>query len=149
FERDVAIKLSHESDSGDFATDLIEEAKLASRLQHPNVVPVLDVGESRVGVYLVMEYVAGDSLAGLLRAARKAREPLPRAVALRILFDAMSGLAAAHDLRDEAGGLLGTVHRDFTPQNILVGIDGVARLTDFGIAKAASRLARTRTGDVK
>src|SRR5262245_48327392 len=121
FERDVAIKLSHASDHADFASELLEEAKLASRLRHPNIVPVLDVGESPVGVFLVMEYVPGDSLAGLVRAARTAGDPLGRRIAMRILLDAMAGLHAAHELVDDVGAPLGLVHRDFTPHNILVG----------------------------
>ena len=98
------------------------------------MVPVLDVGDDR-RLFLVMDYVEGDSLAALLRAAAAAG-CRSRAVALRILLDALAGLHAAHELRDDAGAPSGLVHRDFSPQNILVGIDGVARLADFGIAKA-------------
>jgi len=148
FEREVALKLVHDHLRREpaFLRDLIEEAKIAGRIRHPNVVPVLDVGEEPSGTYLVMEYVEGASLSGLFRAAADSGMRLPRGVTLRILLDALSGLHAAHELRDSKGQLLSVVHRDFSPQNILVGTDGLARLTDFGIAKAASRISHTRTG---
>ena len=96
-----------------------------------------------------MEYIEGDTLSGLLRRASSIGAPLDPSVALRILLDALAGLHAAHELTEEDGRHVGLVHRDFSPQNILVGTDGVGRLADFGIAKAASRLGATRTGTVK
>jgi serine/threonine-protein kinase len=151
FEREVALKLTHPflREQPDWTGELIEEAKLASRIHHPNVVQVIDVEDDPYGVFLVMQYVEGESLEGLLRKARDRGERIPVDVALRILNDALCGLHAAHELRDSTGKPLGLVHRDFTPQNILVGLDGVARLTDFGVAKAASRVGVTRTGVVK
>lgn len=148
FQRDVALKLVHPHlrESGEWITDLIEEAKLAARIRHPNVVPILDVGDEAAGVFLAMEYIEGDSLAGLLAAAGG---KIPPDIGRRILCDGLAGLHAAHELKDDRGFALGVVHRDFSPQNLLVGIDGVCRLTDFGIAKAASRLTVTRTGTVK
>jgi eukaryotic-like serine/threonine-protein kinase len=147
FEAEVALKLTHPHlrESTEFAADLLEEAKLAVRIRHQNVAAVIDAGVDPLGVYLVMEYVEGDTLSGL----NKANKPLPKKMAMRVLVDALAGLHAAHELLDEDGKLLGVVHRDFTPHNILVGTDGVARLTDFGIAKAATRLSHTRTGFVK
>jgi serine/threonine-protein kinase len=147
FAAEVALKLTHAHlrETPGFAFDLLEEAKLVSRIRHHNVVPVIDVGEDPRGIYLVMEYVEGDSLAGIFRI-----EPsMPLPIAGRFILDALAGLHAAHELRDEDGQLVGVVHRDFTPHNILVGIDGVARLADFGIAKAATRLGHTRVGMVK
>ena len=151
FSRQVALKLTHAHlrDNPEFTTDLLEEAKLASGVRHPNVVPVLEVDEDPLGMYLIMEYVEGETLGGLRRRAALARRPLPPAVGLRILLDALAGLHAAHELRDERGELVNLVHRDFSPQNILVGVDGTSRLTDFGIAKASSRLGHTRQGLVK
>ena len=147
FEAEVALKLTHPHlrESAEFAADLLEEAKLAVRIRHRNVAAVIDAGVDPLGVYLVMEYVEGDTLSGL----NKQSKPLPKKMAMRVLVDALAGLHAAHELLDEDGKLLGVVHRDFTPHNILVGTDGVARLTDFGIAKAATRLSHTRTGFVK
>ena len=151
FEREVALKVMHAHlrEEEHFATDLIEEAKLAVRIKNPHVVQVLDVGEDPHGVFLVMEYIEGESLAGLQRASRKLDEPLPVPIGIRILADALLGLHAAHELRDASGELLGLVHRDFSPQNIIVGVDGISKLTDFGVAKARTRLSHTATGLVK
>ncbi|NUO54526.1 MAG: serine/threonine protein kinase [Polyangiaceae bacterium] len=151
FQRDVAIKLTHSHllEHTEFVTGLLEEANLVARIKHPNVVPVLDVGEDPEGVFLAMEYVEGDSLSGLVRRLRGIGQKLGVGHGLRILCDALQGLHAAHELRGDDGSRLELVHRDFSPQNILVGLDGAARLTDFGIAKAASRLGQTRTGVVK
>jgi serine/threonine-protein kinase len=151
FEREVALKLMHAHlrDQEGWALDLLEEAKLAARIRHPNVVGVLDVGQDPQGVYLVMDYVHGDVLSALMKKARKGPGRLPPPIALRILLDALAGLHAAHELRDATGEPVHLVHRDFSPQNVLVGTDGVARLTDFGIAKAASRVGHTRTGLIK
>jgi serine/threonine-protein kinase len=151
FERDVALKLTHAHllDNSEFVTGLLEEANIVVRIKHPNVVPVLDVVEDPQGVFLAMEYVEGDSLSGVLRRFRGTGTPLNPRYGLRILCDALQGLSAAHELTGDDGAPLGLVHRDFSPQNILVGLDGMARLTDFGIAKAASRLGETRTGVVK
>jgi serine/threonine-protein kinase len=151
FEREVALKLTHTHlrDEAGFSKHLLEEARLAARIRHPNVVPVLDVGDDPRGVFLVMEYIEGDTLAGLVRAGSDADEPLPMPIALRILVDALTGLHAAHELCDDEGRSVGLVHRDFSPQNILVGVDGMTRLTDFGIARAANRSSTTRTGALK
>ncbi|MBI5535210.1 MAG: serine/threonine protein kinase [Deltaproteobacteria bacterium] len=151
FEREVALKLTHAHlrDNREFAMDLIEEAKLSVRIRHPNVVSVLDAGEDPNGLYLVMDYVEGDTLSSLWRKAAERGERFPARVGLRILVDVLTGLHAAHELRDDAGRPVGLVHRDFSPQNILVGVDGNARLSDFGIAKAATRLGNTTTGVVK
>ena len=114
-------------------------------MQHPMIVPVMDVGQSEDGFYLVMDYVDGASLSEVMKQCN----PLPRGIALRILSDVLQGLHAAHTAKDEKGRDLGIVHRDFSPQNILVGTDGRSRLTDFGIARATTRAEYTRTGLVK
>ncbi len=151
FERDVALKLTHKHlrESPEFQTVLIEEAKLASAIRHHNVVPILDVGDDEQGLFLVMDYIEGDTLSGLSRRSRTMNEEVPKRVAFRVLLDALAGLHAAHETRDSAGVPLSIVHRDFSPHNILVGVDGVARLTDFGIAKATSRAGNTATGIIK
>ena len=107
------------------------------------------MGEDPLGLFLVMDYVEGDSLGGLGRAATARGETIPPRIGVRILLDALAGLHAAHELRDEDDRPMHVVHRDFSPQNILVGLDGVAQLADFGIAKAADRGADTTTGIVK
>lgn len=149
FEREVALKLTHAHlrQSADFAAELLEEGKLAAQIRHPNVVPVLDAGEDASELFLVMEYIEGDTLSSLER--RSTAVGLPLGIGLRIILDALAGLHAAHELTSLSGQLVGVVHRDFSPQNILVGLDGVSRLADFGVAKAASRLSFTQTGFVK
>lgn len=151
FEREVAIKITHSHlrDEPDFVTALIDEARLAGRIRHQNVVSILDVGVDSAGVFIVMDYVDGDSLSTVLRAMRKQDLVVPIGIALRIIDDTLAGLHAAHQLADAEGNLLGLVHRDVTPHNILLATDGVSRLADFGIAKAASRLGSTSTGLVK
>jgi serine/threonine protein kinase len=155
FARNLALKLMHPHmrSSPEFVLDLVEEAKLAARIHHPNVVAVLDAGEDEAGAYLVMEYVEGDSVTGIGRALAKIAtgtpQTIPARIALRIVDDALAGLHAAHELKDDNGRALGIVHRDFSPQNILVGIDGHSRLVDFGIAKAANRVGHTQTGLIK
>jgi serine/threonine-protein kinase len=152
FQRFVAIKRMHPhlAHEPEFMEMFLDEARLAAGIHHPNVVPILEIGESGGGEqYLVMEYIEGDTLGNLRAAARKMGERLSMAVTCRLLLDSLQGLHAAHELRDEGGRLLDVVHRDVSPQNILVGIDGTARITDFGVARATTRLASTRSGDVK
>lgn len=151
FEREVAIKLTHRHlrDSPEFFTQLLDEARLAGKIRHPNVVSVHDVGLSDKSAFIVMDYVEGESLSAIQQILkhRHARMPLP--IALKILEDVLAGLHAAHELTDDDGSPLYVVHRDVTPHNILVGVDGVSRLTDFGVAKARARLTMTSPGLVK
>jgi eukaryotic-like serine/threonine-protein kinase len=151
FEREVALKLVHAHLRSDEESrlHLLEEARLAARIRHPNVVPVTEVDSDACGVFLVMDYVEGEALSGLVRLLRDQNHRLPPRLIARIMNDSLAGLHAAHELRDAQGNFVGLVHRDFSPQNILVGIEGVARLADFGVAKAASRTVRTKTGLVK
>lgn len=141
----VAIKRPHAhlADDPSFRRALVAEATIASRLAHPNVVDVRDVEEDDDGIALVMRYVEGCSLSELIRSW--SREPPPRAAAcaLRVALDTCAGLVALHDLRDEAGRLLGLVHRDVSPANVLVGTDGVASIADFGLAKPLYAVERT------
>jgi len=150
FSRLVAIKRLHPhlEAEDDFVQMFLDEARLAARIRHPNVVATLDVEDSE-GLYIVMEYIEGVTLLMLWRQAAKLGERMPVPVAARILLDTLGGLHAAHELLDDNGEFLGLVHRDVSPQNILLGVDGVARITDFGIAKASSRLTMTRDGQLK
>ncbi|MBL8600986.1 MAG: serine/threonine protein kinase [Myxococcales bacterium] len=150
FERVVAIKCCHPHlrHDEDFATMFLDEARLAARIHHPNVVSTLDVGDDE-SLYLVMEYIEGDRLSGLIKAASRKGQTVPLNIAARLMVDVLSGLHAAHELEDAQGNPLQIVHRDVSPQNVLVGIDGVARITDFGIAKAEARATVTRDGQVK
>jgi serine/threonine protein kinase len=151
FGKTVAIKRLHPHLARDqyFVTMFLDEARLAARITHPNVVPILDVVQSESEIFLVLEYVRGETLAGLLRAARKKAVKVPVPVAAAIAIGLLAGLHAAHEARDELGNPLGIVHRDVSPQNVMVGADGVARVLDFGVAKAASRLQTTREGQLK
>ncbi|MCL2450262.1 MAG: serine/threonine protein kinase [Polyangiaceae bacterium] len=133
-----------------FQEMFLDEARIASGIQHPNVAQILDLGEQRDVLFIVMEWVDGDSLAKVRKLAARQGVPLPIGVALRALADACAGLHAAHELRDEHGRPLGIVHRDVSPQNILVGASGTIKVIDFGIAKAHNRRqGETGTGVVK
>jgi serine/threonine-protein kinase len=132
-----------------FVAMLMDEARLVARIRHPNVVPVLDCVQGGGELVVVVEYVAGESLAGLAKAASAASARMPPAIATGIVLGVLAGLHAAHEARDERGQPLGIVHRDVSPGNVLVGVDGVARVIDFGIAKAAGRTQTTRPGVVK
>jgi len=151
FLRTVAIKRlhSHFANNPEFTGMFLDEARLASRIQHPNVVATIDVVRKEHELLLVMEYVRGESLSRLVRRARdKNMRPSP-SVVVEIMSNALHGLHAAHDALDEKGQPLGLVHRDMSPQNILVGVDGVSRVLDFGVAKAAGRVHTTKDGDIK
>jgi serine/threonine-protein kinase len=152
FERLFAIKtvLPAEAENPDFRAMFLDEARLVSRIDHPNVVRVVDVGEQQGFPYLVMELIEGDSLDKLVRDVRAAGEGIPLGIALRVVADACNGLAAAHDLVDARGVPLNVVHRDVSPQNILVATTGLSKVIDFGIAKGRDRIsARTSTGVLK
>jgi serine/threonine-protein kinase len=151
FSRTVAIKSMHPQLAKDptFRAMFIDEANLTSRIRHPNVVPTLDIVSSPTKLLIVMEYVDGVSLSVLLRAARTQGKKIPVNVVVAILRDLLEGLQAAHDLTDDRGDPLNVVHRDISPQNVLVGVDGIARVVDFGVAKATGRSYQTQTGEIR
>jgi serine/threonine-protein kinase len=151
FSRVVAIKRLHLHLLKDpsFADMFVTEARLAARVRHPNVVEILDVIADEQEIALVMEYVAGESLVALVRSAAQRGETLPLDVATGIMVGILQGLHAAHEARDERGQPLFIVHRDVSPHNVLVGADGVARVFDFGIAKAVEAAENTDPGLLK
>jgi serine/threonine-protein kinase len=151
FSKVVAIKRLHAAYGADssFVAAAMDEARVASRVRHPNVVQLLDVVTVGPELLLVLEYIHGETLAKLLQAAIKTKTAVPPAIAVSILAGALHGLHAAHEATSEHGQPLDIVHRDVSPQNILVGVDGVARVCDFGVAKAAGRLQTTTQGEVK
>jgi eukaryotic-like serine/threonine-protein kinase len=151
FTSTVAIKRLYPQLAKDpeFVAMLFDEARLASRVRHPNVVRVLDVFAEGGDLCLVMEYVEGESLSQLCRMALERKLDIPVPVAVSIVSAILHGLQAAHQATDERGSLLGLVHRDVSPQNVIVGVDGGARLIDFGIAKAAGRSSVSRDGQLK
>jgi hypothetical protein len=147
----VAIKSLHPQYAKDpeFVRMFLDEARLAGRIRHPNIVPVIDVHAEGEDLFLVLEYVHGESLARLVRSGRREGALVSKSVTMAVVRDVLYGLHAAHEAKDERGEPLGLVHRDVSPQNILVGADGVARVLDFGIAKATGRVTSTRDGQVK
>jgi serine/threonine-protein kinase len=152
FEKLVAVKtiLTRFARDPHFQQMFLDEARIASGIHHPNVAQILDLGDQQGVLFLVMEWIEGDALSKLARATREQGLVFPPGVALRVAADVCAGLHAAHELRDRNGGWLGIVHRDVSPQNILIGDQGVAKIIDFGIAKARGRSSSdTETGSVK
>jgi eukaryotic-like serine/threonine-protein kinase len=152
FEKFVAIKTVLPKFAADarFQQMFQDEARIASRIEHANVAQILDVGEQHDITYLVMEYVDGESLSTVHRTLNKKGLRVPPGVVLRVLADVCGGLHSAHELHEEDGPLLGVVHRDVSPQNVLVSTKGIAKLIDFGIAKARDRIVGdTNAGQVK
>lgn len=151
FTRTVAIKRLHPQFAKDpeFVAMFLDEARLAARIRHPNVVPVLDVVAEGSELFLVMDYVEGESLSRLIGNASRRGEVPPARIAATIVAQMLHGLHAAHEALDERGQPLGIVHRDVSPQNVLVGVDGSARVLDFGVAKAIGRASFTREGELK
>lgn len=151
FARTVAIKRlhAHYAKDAELRTTLIDEARMASRIHHHNVVAVLDVIDDEGEICIVAEYVHGESLDGLLRSVRKHELAVDPRIACSVVASMLRGLHAAHEAKGETGEALGLVHRDVSPQNILVDVDGLTRVVDFGIAKAVGRLQETRDKAVK
>jgi serine/threonine-protein kinase len=154
FERIVVVKRVHRHLLGnrEFYDMFRDEARVASIIKHPNVVPVIDVVEVAQPdreLFLVMDYVESSSLATLRKAAHEEKQRIPLPILARILYDVLMGLHAAHVAIDMQGRPLGVVHRDVSPQNVIIGIDGSTRLIDFGVAKASHRLTETKSGSVK
>jgi serine/threonine protein kinase len=151
FSRLVAIKCMHPQFAKDdrFRAMFLDEARLTAKIRHPNVVSTFDVIADAGRLLNVMEYVEGVSLDELLRSLGKSDEMVPVAIASAILHDVLCGLHAAHEACDESGRALGIVHRDVSPQNVLVGRDGLGRVLDFGIAKARGQLHHSQEGEIK
>jgi serine/threonine-protein kinase len=126
-----------------------DEARVAALVRHPNVVRLLDIGDEQGELFLVLEYVESTSLSILRREASAGGAVLPHAVTSRIMADVLLGLHAAHETVDARGRPLDLVHRDVSPQNVLIGVDGVSQVIDFGIAKASMRLTETTGGAIK
>ena len=137
FSRVVAVKRMHRHvlEDAELKRMFVAEARLAARVQHPNVVPILDVLASGDEIMIVMDYVHGESLQRLLGELRRKEGTVPLPVAAALMLATLHGLHAAHEARGENGQPLNIVHRDVTPHNVLVGADGVARVLDFGVAK--------------
>ena len=150
FTKVVALKrvLPHLAEDADFVGMFLNEAKLASGLEHPHIASVTDFGQSGRDYFMVLEFVHGRGVNELLRSAAK-NSGIPLDCALTICVAVSSALHHAHQATDEAGAPLGLVHRDVSPSNILVSYDGVVKLVDFGIAKATSQSEATRSQALK
>ncbi len=151
FERAVVIKriLPHLATQEQFREMFLDEARTLAKLRHPNVVQVHELGQDGEELFLVLEYLDGESAYGLMRRLLRAGETLPYSLGMHIVAEAAAGLHAAHDLTDDEGRPLGLVHRDISPQNIHVLYNGQVKLLDFGIAKATDSTVRTEAGHVK
>ena len=153
FSKTVAVKTMLPMLSADarFEKMFLSEAEIAARIKHPNVCEILDLGEEDGVLYLVMEWIDGEPLVTLAADCEEKGRQIPHEVAARLVLDAARGLHAAHELRDDDGALFGVVHRDVSPHNILVTSDGIVKIVDFGVAKAAARAdyQQTSTGHIK
>jgi len=151
FQKIVAIKriLPHFSDNEDFVTMFIDEAKLAAQLTHPNIVQIFDLGKASSSYYIAMEYVNGRDLRTLLRKAREYGTPFPEQVAAFVVMKVAAALDYAHRKRGFDDRELKLVHRDISPQNVILSTEGAVKLVDFGIAKAASKASHTIAGALK
>jgi serine/threonine-protein kinase len=146
FEKLLAIKRihSHLAEDREFVKMFFDEARLAARITHPNVVQVIELGQCQNDYFIAMEYVHGESLAHLLRVTHP-----PYPIGARIVADAAAGLHEAHELRDNHGEPLNVVHRDVSPQNILISYKGAVKVTDFGVARARDNIHITSGGTLK
>lgn len=151
FERRVALKhpLPHLAEDAESVAMFLDEARISAQLSHRNIVSVYEVDQHEGRYFIAMEYVDGQSLRALIKRSWELQRPVPLPVAGAIAREALAALAYAHDAPGPDGRPLQLVHRDVTPANILVTIRGEVKLMDFGIARAAERLAATRTGSVK
>jgi serine/threonine-protein kinase len=143
----VAVKLLHPhlAQDPDAVALFLDEARVATRIRHPNVVEVRDVDMVGEDLVIIMEYIEGVALSSMIRVLRDRGSAIPVPVVVRVLVDALRGLHAAHELTGDDGGPMHIVHRDVSPHNVLVGVDGTSRVTDFGVATSVGRLAQTRT----
>jgi serine/threonine protein kinase len=151
FEKPVVLKriLPHLAENEDFITMFLDEARVAARLNHPRIVQIYDLGKEGDSYYIAMEYIRGQDLRKIIKRAQSLREPVPLGIAIRILVGVLEGLDHAHRQTDENGRPIHLVHRDVSPQNILVSYEGDVKLVDFGIAKASTQIYQTRAGILK
>ena len=151
FEKLVVLKriLPQHAANEDFIRMFLDEARLAATLHHPNIAQVYDIGMVGGSYFFTMEYVHGEDLRSLLKAARRSNLGLPLEHAISVILGIAAGLHHAHEKLGPDGRPLGIVHRDVSPSNILITYDGCVKVVDFGIAKAASRQAETRAGTLK
>ena len=151
FEKTICIKRirPHLSSQPNFVQMFLNEAKLAAQLNHPNIVQIYDLGRVNDSYFIAMEYISGRDMSRIIPKAEKAGISFPMIYALRIASNVCEGLYFAHTKGDAYGNPLNIVHRDITPENILVSFSGTVKIVDFGIAKANTQLEQTRAGEIK
>ncbi|MDF2696094.1 MAG: Serine/threonine protein kinase PrkC, regulator of stationary phase [Labilithrix sp.] len=151
FSKLVVLKVprAHVSEDTELLAMFLDEARLAARLNHPNVVQTYEVAEDSGRDVIVMEYLEGQTLSEILAHGKKANRPLPLGLHVRIVIEALQGLHYAHEATDYSGEPLRLVHRDVSPQNVFVTFDGQVKVLDFGIAKAATSSHVTQAGTIK
>ena len=151
FERQIVIKriLPHLAEDPDFVRMFLNEAKISAKFSHPNIGQIFDLGQIDGNYYIAMEYIHGEDLGRVMRKAWSTGQWISRPLALRIVASACEGLAYAHAKVDDKGRPLQVVHRDISPQNLLISFDGAVKVVDFGIAKAADANAMTKSGAIK
>ncbi len=151
FNRHVVMKriLPHLAEDPEFVQMFLNEAKIASRFNHPNIAQIYDLGEQNGQYFIAMEFIRGEDIGRIMRRAWNTGQWVAQSVALRMISDACQGLYYAHSRTDERGQPLRVVHRDISPQNILVSFDGSVKLVDFGIAKASDQSSNTKSGAIK
>jgi serine/threonine-protein kinase len=151
FEKLLVVKriLPHLAENDDFVTMFLDEARIAARLNHPNVVQIFDLGAQDDTFFIAMEYIHGEDVRRVWKQAERMGQPIPTELICRIIIDACAGLDYAHKKTDPSGRPLNIVHRDISPQNILVSFEGAVKVVDFGIAKAADQATVTRSGVLK
>lgn len=151
FERLVALKriLPTIAEDDEFIAMFIDEAKIAGQLNHANVAQIFDLGKINQSYFIAMEYISGRDMSRIIPKGEKKEIPFPMIYALKIASNCLEGLYYAHTKTDAYGNPLNIVHRDITPENVLVGFNGTVRIVDFGIAKASTQLEQTRAGEIK
>ncbi len=151
FNRHVVVKriLPHLAEDPEFVQMFLNEAKIAARFNHPNIGQIFDLGETGGQYFIAMEFIHGEDLGRVMRRAWSTGQWIARHIALRVMADTCQGLYYAHTRNDEQGRPLRVVHRDISPQNILISFDGAVKVVDFGIAKASDQVSNTKSGAIK
>lgn len=151
FNRHVVVKkiLPHLAEDAEFVQMFLNEAKIAARFNHPNIAQIYELGEENGTYFIAMEYIHGEDLGRVMRTAWSSGQWVARHIALRIVADACQGLHYAHTRTTDTGQPARVVHRDISPQNILVSFDGAVKVVDFGIAKASDQMSNTKSGAIK
>ncbi|WP_395832519.1 serine/threonine protein kinase [Archangium violaceum] len=151
FQKLLVVKrlLPHLSEDQEFIQMFLDEARIAGLLNHPNIAQIYELGDVDGVLYIAMEYVQGEAVSQVNARANHRKGGLPLGLKCRIIADAAAGLDHAHQARTPSGRRLGLIHRDVSPQNVLVGFNGNVKLIDFGVAKAAGKLSQTIVGTIK